>query len=32
MEYMYIQTGIKRELVRFCMDCDGKAYVVGTVG
>ena len=24
MEYMYIPTGIKRELVRFGMDCDQK--------
>jgi hypothetical protein len=24
MEYMYIPTGIKRELVRFCVDCDRK--------
>ena len=24
MEYMYIPTGIKRELVRFSVDCDRK--------
>ena len=24
MEYMHIPRGIKRELVRFCMDCDWK--------
>ena len=24
MEYMYIPTGIKRVLVRFCVDCDWK--------
>ena len=27
MEYMYIPTGIKRELVRFGMDCDRKGSV-----
>ena len=24
MEYMYFSTGVKRELVRFGMDCDQK--------
>ena len=24
MEYTYIPTGIKREFVRFCVDCDWK--------
>ena len=32
MEYTYIPTGIKRELVRSGMDCDSKGYVVRTVG
>jgi hypothetical protein len=31
MEYMFITTGIKRELVRFGMDCNLE-YVVGIVG
>ena len=29
MMYTYIPTGIKRELVRFGMDCDQKGYGVG---
>ena len=29
MEYMYIPTEIKRELVRFDIDCDQKGLVVG---
>ena len=32
MEYTYIPTGIKRELVRFGMDCDREGYVVRFVG
>ena len=32
MEYMYILTGIKREYMRFGLDCDWKGYVVGIVG
>ena len=32
MEYMYIPTGIKREMVRSCVDCQWKGQVVGTVG
>ena len=31
MEYTYISTGIKREFVRFGVDCDRKGSVVGTV-
>jgi hypothetical protein len=32
MEYMYIPTGIKRELVRSGVDCYWKRQVIGTVG
>ena len=32
MEYMYISTGIKREMVRSGVDCHWKGQVVGTVG
>ena len=32
MEYTYIPTGIKRELVRFCGDCNQKGYIVGIFG
>ena len=32
MEYTYIPTGIKREMVRSCVDCHWKGQVVGTVG
>ena len=31
MEYTYIPTGIRRELVRFSVDCNQKGYVVRTV-
>ena len=31
MEYTYIPTGIKSELVRFDMDCNQKGYVVWAV-
>ena len=32
MEYPYIPTGIKAEMVRSGMDCHRKGQVVGTVG
>ena len=32
MEYPYIPTGIKGEMVRSGMDCHRKGQVVGTVG
>ena len=32
MEYLYIPTGIKGEMVRSGMDCHWKGQVVGTVG
>ena len=32
IEYSYIPTGVKREFVRFGMDCNRKGYIVGTVG
>ena len=32
MEYLYIPTGIKGEMVRSGMDCHRKGQVVGTVG
>ena len=32
MEYTYIPTGIKREMVRSGADCHRKGQVVGTVG
>ena len=32
MEYTYIPTDVKRELVRSGMDCHRKGQVVGTVG
>ena len=30
MEYKYIPTGIKREMVRSCVDCHWKGQVVRT--
>jgi hypothetical protein len=32
MEYTYIPTGIKRELVRIGIDCNRKGRAVGIVG
>ena len=32
MEYMYIPTGIKGEMVRSGVDCHWKGQVIGTVG
>jgi hypothetical protein len=32
MEYTYIPTGIKREIVRSGVDCHWKGQIVGTVG
>ena len=32
MEYTYIPTGIKREMVRSGVDCHWKRQVIGTVG
>ena len=32
MEYTYMPTGIKREMVRSCVDCHWKGQVVGTIG
>ena len=32
MKFTYIPTGIKRELVRFGVDCDQKGYIVGNIG
>ena len=32
IEYTYIPTGIKREMVRSCVDCHWKGEVVRTVG
>ena len=29
MEYTYIPTGIKREFVRYCMDCTERAKLLG---
>ena len=31
MEYTFIPTGIKREMVRFGVDCHWKGQVIGTV-
>ena len=32
MEYPYISKGIKREMVRYGVDCQWKGQVIGTVG